>query len=149
MSLRILYDKVNISVPFDIDLYDIDYKYADEKDKKVINHKVFVLTAGAPPTSAILEKMDNLGFEVMHVYGLTETYGHILQCAWNEEWNELPKTEKADINSRQGVRYPNTEEVIVADPESHKRVPMDGKTMGEILIRGNVCLLYTSPSPRD
>ena len=113
---------------------------ADEKDKKVINHKVFVLTAGAPPTSAILEKMDNLGFEVMHVYGLTETYGHILQCAWNEEWNELPKTEKADINSRQGVRYPNTEEVIVADPESHKRVPMDGKTMGEILIRGNVVM---------
>ena len=113
---------------------------ADEKDKKVINHKVFVLTAGAPPTSAILEKMDNLGFEVMHVYGLTETYGHILQCAWNEEWNELPKTEKADINSRQGVRYPNTEEVIVAYPESHKRVPMDGKTMGEILIRGNVVM---------
>ena len=113
---------------------------ADEKDKKVINHKVFVLTAGAPPTSAILEKMDNLGFEVMHVYGLTETYGHILQCAWNEEWNELPKTEKADINSRQGVRYPNTEEVIVADPKSHKRVPMDGKTMGEILIRGNVVM---------
>ena len=113
---------------------------ADEKDKKVINHKVFVLTAGAPPTSAILEKMDNLGFEVMHVYGLTETYGHILQCAWNEEWNKLPKTEKADINSRQGVRYPNTEEVIVADPESHKRVPMDGKTMGEILIRGNVVM---------
>ena len=76
----------------------------------------------------------------MHVYGLTETYGHILQCAWNEEWNELPKTEKADINSRQGVRYPNTEEVIVADPDSHKRVPMDGKTMGEILIRGNVVM---------
>ena len=113
---------------------------ADEKDKKEINHKVYVLTAGAPPTSAILEKMDNLGFEVMHVYGLTETYGHILQCAWNEEWNELPKTEKADINSRQGVRYPNTEEVIVADPESYERVPMDGKTMGEILIRGNVVM---------
>ena len=113
---------------------------ADDKDKKEINHKVFVLTAGAPPTSAILEKMDNLGFQVMHVYGLTETYGHILQCAWNDEWNKLPKTEKADINSRQGVRYPNTEEVIVADPENYKRVPTDGKTMGEILIRGNVVM---------
>ena len=113
---------------------------ADEKDKKEINHKVFVLTAGAPPTSAILEKMDNLGFEVMHVYGLTETYGHILQCSWNEEWNGLSKAEKADINSRQGVRYPNTEEVIVADPVTYQRVPMDGETMGEILIRGNIVM---------
>ncbi len=113
---------------------------ADEKDKKEIKHKVFVLTAGAPPTSAILEKMDKLGFEVMHVYGLTETYGHILQCAWNEEWNDFPKTKKADINSRQGVRYPNTEDVIVADPDNHEPVPMDGETMGEILIRGNVVM---------
>ncbi len=113
---------------------------ANEKDKKEIKHKVFVLTAGAPPTSAILEKMDSLGFEVMHVYGLTETYGHILQCAWNEEWNQLSNAEKADINARQGVRYPNTEEVCVADPETYKPVPMDGETMGEILIRGNIVM---------
>ncbi len=113
---------------------------ADEKDKKDIKHKVFVLTAGAPPTSAILEKMDNLGFEVMHVYGLTETYGHILQCAWNEEWNNYPNSEKAEVKARQGVRYPNTEEVCVADPETYKPVPMDGETMGEILIRGNVVM---------
>ncbi len=113
---------------------------ADEKDKKEINHKVYVLTAGAPPTSAILEKMDNLGFEVMHVYGLTETYGHILQCAWNEEWESQSKSKKADIKARQGVRYPNTEEVCVADPETYERVPMDGETMGEILIRGNVVM---------
>ena len=113
---------------------------ADDKDKKDIKHKVFVLTAGAPPTSAILEKMDNLGFEVMHVYGLTETYGHILQCAWNDEWNNYPNSEKADIKARQGVRYPNTEDVCVADPETYKPVPMDGETMGEILIRGNVVM---------
>ena len=113
---------------------------ADEKDKKEINHKVYVLTAGAPPTSAILEKMDNLGFEVMHVYGLTETYGHILQCAWNEQWESQSKSEKADIKARQGVRYPNTEEVCVADPETYEKVPMDGETMGEILIRGNVVM---------
>ena len=113
---------------------------ADDKDKKEINHKVYVLTAGAPPTSAILEKMDNLGFEVMHVYGLTETYGHILQCAWNEEWESQSKSEKADIKARQGVRYPNTEEVCVADPETYEKVPMDGETMGEILIRGNVVM---------
>ncbi len=139
------------------DIYNLIYKYkvthfggapivlslianADEKDKKEINHKVYVLTAGAPPTSAILEKMDNLGFEVMHVYGLTETYGHILQCAWNEEWESQSKSEKADIKARQGVRYPNTEEVCVADPETYEKVPMDGETMGEILIRGNVVM---------
>ena len=113
---------------------------AEEKDKKEFNHKIYVLTAGAPPTSAILEKMDNLGFEVMHVYGLTETYGHVLQCAWNEEWNNLSNSEKADLNARQGVRYPNLEEAVVADPETHIPVPKDGKTMGEILIRGNVVM---------
>lgn len=113
---------------------------AEDKDKKEIKHKINVLTAGAPPTSAILEKMDNLGFEVMHVYGLTETYGHVLQCAWNEEWNNLPNSEKADLNARQGVRYPNLEEAIVADPETYVPVPRDGKTMGEILMRGNVVM---------
>jgi len=113
---------------------------AEEKDKKEINHKIYVLTAGAPPTSAILEKMDNLGFEVMHVYGLTETYGHVLQCAWNEEWNDNSNSEKADLNARQGVRYPNLEEAMVADPETYTPVPRDGKTMGEILMRGNVVM---------
>ena len=113
---------------------------AEEKDKKEIKHKINVLTAGAPPTSAILEKMYNLGFEVMHVYGLTETYGHVLQCAWNEEWNNLPNSEKADLNARQGVRYPNLEEAMVADPETYVPVPRDGKTMGEILMRGNVVM---------
>ena len=113
---------------------------AEDKDKKEIKHKIYVLTAGAPPTSAILEKMDNLGFEVMHVYGLTETYGHVLQCAWNEEWNNLSNSEKADLNARQGVRYPNLEEAMVADPETYTPVPRDGKTMGEILMRGNVVM---------
>ena len=113
---------------------------AEEKHKKEINHKIYVLTAGAPPTSAILEKMDNLGFEVMHVYGLTETYGHVLQCAWNDEWNDRSNSEKADLNSRQGVRYPNLEEAMVADPETYTPVPKDGKTMGEILMRGNVVM---------
>ena len=113
---------------------------AEDKDKREIKHKINVLTAGAPPTSAILEKMDNLGFEVMHVYGLTETYGHVLQCAWNEEWNNLPNSEKADLNARQGVRYPNVEEAMVANPETYVSVPRDGKTMGEILMRGNVVM---------
>ncbi|MDA9604755.1 acyl-CoA synthetase [Candidatus Pelagibacter sp.] len=111
-----------------------------KEDQKKLKRKVNVLTAGAPPPSIIFEKMENLGFEVMHVYGLTETYGHMLQCAWNEEWNELDKDKKNEIKARQGVRYPNTEGAVVMDPETMKPVPKDGKTMGEIMIRGNIVM---------
>ena len=111
-----------------------------KEDQKKLKRKVNVLTAGAPPPSVIFEKMENLGFEVMHVYGLTETYGHMLQCAWNEEWNELDKDKKNEIKARQGVRYPNTEGAVVMDPETMKPVPKDGKTMGEIMIRGNIVM---------
>ncbi|MDA7752367.1 long-chain-fatty-acid--CoA ligase [Candidatus Pelagibacter sp.] len=113
---------------------------APKEDQKVLKRKVNVLTAGAPPPSIIFEKMENLGFEVMHVYGLTETYGHMLQCAWNEDWNSLEKDKKNEIKARQGVRYPNTEDAIVMDPETMKPVPKDGKTMGEIMIRGNIVM---------
>ena len=81
---------------------------ASESERKKLNHKVYVLTAGAPPPSIIFKKMEALGFEVMHVYGLTETYGHILQCAWNDEWNSYDEDKKNEIKARQGVRYPNT-----------------------------------------
>jgi fatty-acyl-CoA synthase len=113
---------------------------APKEDQKKLKRKVNVLTAGAPPPSVIFEKMDNLGFEVMHVYGLTETYGHMLQCAWNEEWNELDNEKKNEIKARQGVRYPNTEGAVVMDPETMNPVPKDGKTMGEIMIRGNIVM---------
>ena len=96
---------------------------APEKEQKKLKRKVNVLTAGAPPPSIIFEKMENLGFEVMHVYGLTETYGHMLQCAWNEEWNDFEKNKKNEIKARQGVRYPNTEGAVVMDPETMKPVP--------------------------
>ena len=111
-----------------------------KEDQKKLKRKVNVLTAGAPPPSVIFEKMENLGFEVMHVYGLTETYGHMLQCAWNEEWNELDKDKQNEIKARQGVRYPNTEGAVVMDPETMTPVPKDGKTMGEIMIRGNIVM---------
>ena len=113
---------------------------APKDQQKKLRRKVNVLTAGAPPPSIIFEKMNSLGFDVMHVYGLTETYGHILQCAWNEKWNDLEANKKNDIKARQGVRYPNTEEAVVMNPETMKPVPMDGKTMGEIMIRGNIVM---------
>ena len=113
---------------------------APKDQQKELKRKVYVLTAGAPPPSIIFEKMKKLGFEVMHVYGLTETYGHILQCAWNEEWDGLDQDNQNEIKARQGVRYPNTEGVVVMDPETMKPIPHDGKTMGEIMIRGNVVM---------
>ena len=113
---------------------------ASESDRKELKHKVYVLTAGAPPPSIIFKKMKSLGFEVMHVYGLTETYGHITQCAWNDDWNSLDEDKVNEIKARQGVRYPNTEGVSVIDPVSMNPVPRDGKTMGEIMIKGNVVM---------
>ena len=113
---------------------------APEADRKKLNHKVYVLTAGAPPPSVIFKKMKALGFEVMHVYGLTETYGHVTQCAWNDEWNDFDEDKQNEIKARQGVRYPNTEGVTILDPETMKEVPKDGKTIGEIMIRGNIVM---------
>jgi len=113
---------------------------APNEEQLPINHKVFVMTAGAPPPSSILKKMQSLGFEVMHVYGLTETYGHISHCAWNESWNKLDEEKISEIKSYQGVRYPHTEEVAVLDPNNYKPVPKDGKTMGEIMIRSNTVM---------
>jgi len=113
---------------------------AKDEDKKILKNKVYVMTAGAPPPSVILEKMEKLGFEVMHVYGLTETYGHILHCAWNSSWNELSQDKKAEIKAQQGVRYPHTEEVAVLDPKTYEHVPLDGESMGEIMIRGNTVM---------
>ena len=113
---------------------------APKEDQIKLKRKVNVLTAGAPPPSVIFEKMQNLGFDVMHVYGLTETYGHMLQCAWNDDWNNLDTEKTNEIKARQGVRYPNTEGAVVMDPETMKTVPNDGKTMGEIMIRGNIVM---------
>ena len=113
---------------------------APESDRKKLKHKVHVLTAGAPPPSIIFKKMKELGFEVMHVYGLTETYGHVTQCAWNDDWNNFDEDKQNEIKARQGVRYPNLEGATIMDPETMKEVPKDGKTIGEIMLRGNVVM---------
>ena len=113
---------------------------APKNEQKSFKNKVYVMTAGAPPPSSILKKMQSLGFEVMHVYGLTETYGHISHCAWNESWDNYNEDKKSEIKSYQGVRYPHTEDVAVLDPKNYKPVPKDGKTMGEIMIRSNTVM---------
>ena len=111
-----------------------------KEDQKVLKNKIYVMTAGAPPPSSILQKMESLGFEVMHVYGLTETYGHVTHCAWNEKWNDLPEGQRSERKSFQGVRYPHTEVVTVLNPDTMQPVPSDGETMGEIMIRGNTVM---------
>ena len=124
---------------------------APEEDRKPVERTVQVMTAGAPPPAAVLEKVEALGFEVMHVYGLTETFGHITHCAWQDQWDALPIAEQAVVKSRQGVRFPMMEGVLVAHVGSIKPVPADGETMGEILVRGNAVMkgYYKNPEATE
>jgi fatty-acyl-CoA synthase len=113
---------------------------APDTMKSGIDHQVEVMTAAAPPPSSILEKMDAMGFRVTHVYGLTETYGPAVTCEWHNDWDEKPPAERADLNSRQGVRYPVLDGLMVADPDTLEPVPADGETLGEIFFRGNIVM---------
>tara|TARA_B100001142_G_scaffold298487_1_gene321731 strand:- start:9943 stop:10911 length:969 start_codon:yes stop_codon:yes gene_type:complete len=111
---------------------------ATSNERKEFKHKVEIFTAGAPPAAATLAAIEKIGFSVTQVYGLTETYGHVTECLWNEDdWGDLPDEEKASIKSRQGVLFPMMEEITVLNKDSLKIVPSDGETLGEIAIRGN------------
>ena len=111
---------------------------ADEQLKSLVTHEVKVMTAGAPPPAAIIQGMQAQGIDVTHVYGLTETYGPVTLCAWREDlWGTRDAAEQAELKARQGVGAPMLEGLMVADPETLQPVPMDGKTMGEVMMRGN------------
>ena len=110
---------------------------ATAEEKREINHTVNVVTAGAPPPAATLEAVQKMGLKVNHVYGLTETYGHVSICAWQEEWNELSAEEQAQLKSRQGVNFPMMESLAVLNPETMQSVENNGEEIGEIMIRGN------------
>ncbi len=114
---------------------------APDEIKKTFTRTVNVMTAGAPPPAKVLEKMMSMGFEIMHVYGLTETYGHILHAAPQSGWQTMTSDEQAQLRARQGVRFPITEDVSVIDQDTGELVPMDGETIGEIVIRGNTCMM--------
>jgi fatty-acyl-CoA synthase len=113
---------------------------ADKNLLQGIKHQVNVMTAAAAPPPAILEAMEILNFKVTHAYGLTEVYGPVVVCAWHQEWDDLPVREQAELKARQGVRYPMLEQLVVADPVTMEPVPADGKTIGEIMFRGNVVM---------
>jgi len=110
-----------------------------------------VMTAGAPPPPAVLEKATALGLEVMQVYGLTETYGHISQCLWQEDWADLPAPERAARQAMQGVAFPMVEALGVFESESGSEVPRDGSTQGEIAVRANTVMkgYYKDPAATE
>jgi fatty-acyl-CoA synthase len=105
-----------------------------------IGHEVHCLVAAAPPPAAVIEGMAHIGFDITHVYGLTETYGPAAVCAKHPEWSALPVEEQVKKNGRQGVAYLLEEGMTVLDPETMKPVPWDGETMGEIMFRGNITM---------
>ena len=113
---------------------------ASEEERRPLDRQVEIMTAAAPPPPAVLERIEAMGFRVTHVYGLTEVYGPATVCAWHPEWDGLEPLERARIKSRQGVRLPVEEGLMVADPETMAPVPMDGKTMGEVFLRGNLVM---------
>ena len=113
---------------------------AQDSERRPLSHGVEVMTAAAPPPAAVLQAMGDAGFEMTHVYGLTETYGPAVICAWKDEWNALPDEEQARLKSRQGVRYHALEDLTVMDPETMQPVPRDGESMGEVMFRGNIVM---------
>lgn len=109
---------------------------ADDADRKPLTHAIQVMTAGAPPPATVLEGIEALGFNVTHVYGLTETYGHTIMCSWNTDWDDLGFSERAEIKSRQGNGMLATQGVrMIADGAD-----VSGDKMGELLIRGNTVM---------
>ncbi len=113
---------------------------APESGSLELKHRIQMMTAGAAPPAAVLERMEDLGFDITHTYGLTEVYGPVTVCDWHNEWDEKTVAERALLKARQGVKYVVQEEFFVADPDSLKPVPADGETMGELMFQGNVVM---------
>ena len=106
------------------------------------------MVAGAAPPASMIEGMEQMGFDLTHVYGLTEVYGPATVCAKHERWDELPIGERAALNARQGVRYHLQRDARVIDPETMQAVPLDGETMGEIMFRGNIAMKGYLKNPK-
>jgi fatty-acyl-CoA synthase len=114
--------------------------HAPDDEKKALPHVVEFFTAAAPPPEAVLAAMKGAGFNVTHLYGLTETYGPAAVNEWHTGWDALSPSEQAAMKARQGVRYVPLEALDVRDPDTLKPVPWDGESMGEVMFRGNVVM---------
>ncbi|TAL27316.1 MAG: acyl-CoA synthetase [Aquabacterium sp.] len=121
---------------------------APDELKKGIDRPVKAMVAGAAPPASMIEGMEQMGFDLTHVYGLTEVYGPASVCVKHAEWDELPITERARLNARQGVTYHLQQGVTVMDPATMQQVPADGETMGEIMFRGNVTMKGYLKNPK-
>ena len=115
---------------------------------RTLPRPVAMMTAGAAPPAAVIEGMEGRGFQITHVYGLTEVYGPAVVCAWHDEWDGLPTAERARLKARQGVNYPVLDGLMVGDPETLAPVPWDGATMGEVFMRGNIVMKGYLKNPR-
>jgi fatty-acyl-CoA synthase len=121
---------------------------APEEMKKGIGHKVHAMVAAAAPPASMIEGMERMGFDLTHVYGLTEVYGPATVCAKQEEWGSMDIGERTRLNGRQGVRYLMEEGLSVMDPGTMTPVPADGETMGEIMFRGNITMKGYLKNPK-
>jgi len=113
---------------------------ASDNEKKLLENKVEFFTAAAPPPESVLKNMKAAGFNITHLYGLSETYGPAVVNEWHQDWDNLGESEQASLKARQGVRYLPLESLEVMDPETMQPVPRDGKTIGEVMFRGNVVM---------
>jgi fatty-acyl-CoA synthase len=122
--------------------------HAPRETKAAFEHVVEIATGGAAPPSTVIAGMEAMGFRVTHLYGLTESYGPATLCAWQDGWDGLPLEGRAAVMSRQGVRYPTLEALMVADPATMAPVPRDGRTLGEVMLRGNTLMKGYLANPR-
>jgi fatty-acyl-CoA synthase len=113
---------------------------ATDAERRPLPHRVEFITAAAPPPESVLAAMCEAGFNVTHVYGLTETYGPAVVNEWRAEWENLDADARAAKKARQGVRYPALAELSVMDPRTLDPVPPDGETLGEVMFRGNIVM---------
>jgi fatty-acyl-CoA synthase len=121
---------------------------APAEQRRKFDHIVDIQTGGSPPPAKIIKAMEELGFRVTHIYGMTELQGPSTLCVPQDNWATLPLEERAALLARQGVRYASVEGQMIADPRTMKPVPSDGSTMGEIMIRGNTVMLGYLKEPK-
>ncbi|MEE8624600.1 MAG: acyl-CoA synthetase [Acidiferrobacterales bacterium] len=114
--------------------------HAPAEQRVDFGRTVDVATGGAAPPGKVIAEMEGLGFRVTHLYGLTETYGPATVCAWQHAWDELDLETRMNMMVRQGVAYHTLEDIMIADPKTMEPVPSDGKTMGEVMVRGNTAM---------
>jgi fatty-acyl-CoA synthase len=121
---------------------------ASADEKRPISHVVAFNHAAAPPPAAVIAAMTDAGFELTHLYGLTETYGPATINEWDPSWNDLPAPERSAKRIRQGIRYVALEGLTVRDPETMAEVPADGETLGEVMFQGNIVMKGYLKNPK-